>query len=988
MKKLLAQIKLINSGKVVANNKSSILFRASSYQGVVTPLIGYISVYQDPDTKKYTIDGPVYLKNLDSIPASITGNWAAFDEFVNSNGDYPVYTVREVVTLENGKRAFLYKGYQFQDLTNFGDKLSIGQMTSGFTTLSWDVDLKETYFQLNGKAVKGTNATQITDDFPDIPIDAYVWDNGVYSNDCYEFTDLNSSSSIAALLPFDYDPNKAYLFKAKLKSNSFDSPGNGLCFITFDCFAMPAGGEGMPYIDMKQYDVRFTEDRRISVENQYVNLTSEKTLELNTWYWFFISFNENNSCCYLYVKEASETDQIENVTFESTDLVFVLDGVAEPAGDYEDINSGCTISEVLSRGYTVQLKNTALSTSLNPYQFCFPSGSGDPVKAKLTRSDLTPPNKYYISIGSTPATASITITNTVDPSKTTTATGQASLFLNDGESATVNVSLDGYTTVEKTITINGANHKEMITLEDNVVTFTITPTPSDATVKINNVVQNSVEVEKGSTVIWSVEKTGYVTQSGEEVVNEDMTKTITLLEETEPYTMKAYGWTPTCYTSTPTPTTADSYWSPMGSCEYFQRENGVSLEDAVIDLESDPPTIKVTSGRYTYTHKRDTSLDGRTYRLFYRFQKTGDKNDCFYIKKTSEAFPPDNSSNLYSFDNLTGLQKTSRTLADFTYSAPTFTDSEGNAYMSVRRDWFNVETVEEEIPPAPVERTEPTTPTDTFYAWINPDTPTGTALYTLTETPGSNDWIYIANAGDTHSLPASSSGVANQTLEQIGGTIDGTTLTVPSYMNSFERNSSYDGEFYLCKMWMNESNYQAYLTKNETPVSGDVVYHWNSTTGAVTNSGTVGTEWTYDSSNGKLTGSDGTLTPMTYQWMQTSVIENAPATSVVQPNFNNQNLYFWGDSGTPASTATSVYTFTETPTNLDYVVIDPSSTLSTDPLYTDAGGFMGTIGENMLNATSTSIDIPQIQASLTRDSSRDRLNNRFDTELSAWIVNN
>lgn len=748
MKKLLAQIKLINSGKVVAENESSILFRASNYQGVVTPLIGYISVYQDPDTQKYTINGPVYLNNLDSIPASLTGNWAAFDEFVNSNGDYPVYTVREVVTLENGKKAFLYNGYQFEDLTSFGDKLSIGQMTSGFTPLSWDVDLRETYFQLDGKTVKGTNATQITDDFPDIPIDAYVWDNGVYSNDCYEFTDLDSSSSVAALLPFDYDPNKAYLFKAKLKSNSFESPGNGLCFISFDCFAIPAGGEGMPYQAFNQYDVLFTEDRRISVENQYVNLTSEKTLELNTWYWFFISFNENNSCCYLYIKEASETDQIENVTFESTDLVFVLDGVAEPAGDYQDIHSSSTISEVLSRGYTVQLKNTAMSTALNPYKFCFPSGSGDPVKTQLTRSDLTPPNKYYISIGSTPNTASITITSTTDSTKTTTATGQASLFLNDGESATVTVSLDGYTTVEKTITIDSANYKEMITLEE-LVTFTITPTPSDATVKINNVVQNSVEVVKGSTVTWSVEKTGYVTQSGEEVVNEDTTKTITLVEE-----------------------------------------------------------------------------------------------------------PP---------------------------------------------------------------RTELTLPTDTFYAWFKP---INSLKYSLTETPGSNDWMYDSMAQDMPSINVGreSSGESGVTFGHRGAIVDGDTFSIGS-STPYTRDTKYDGEFYFCKAWMS-NNWESYVTKKEIPESGDVVYsHDAIDTGAITNAGTVGTEWTYNSSTETLTNSNTTLRKTTdYIWVKASALkENTTPMMYAWKNEAGLDPVYYTDTETPID-GTKIYK-QSSPTEANYIGI-------------------------------------------------------------------
>lgn len=64
-------------------------------------------------------------------------------------------------------------------------------------------------------------------------------------------------------------------------------------------------------------------------------------------------------------------------------------------------------------------------------------------------------------------------------------------------------------------------------LED--VTFTITPTPSDATVTIDGATQASVEVKRGSTVTWKVAKSGYTTQEGSEVVNYTQTKAITLV---------------------------------------------------------------------------------------------------------------------------------------------------------------------------------------------------------------------------------------------------------------------------------------------------------------------------------------------------------------------------------------------------------------------------------------------------------------------------
>lgn len=60
------------------------------------------------------------------------------------------------------------------------------------------------------------------------------------------------------------------------------------------------------------------------------------------------------------------------------------------------------------------------------------------------------------------------------------------------------------------------------------VTFTITPTPADATVTINGKAGASVKVPKGSTVSWSVAKAGFKTQSGNDVVCADINKAVTL----------------------------------------------------------------------------------------------------------------------------------------------------------------------------------------------------------------------------------------------------------------------------------------------------------------------------------------------------------------------------------------------------------------------------------------------------------------------------
>lgn len=59
-------------------------------------------------------------------------------------------------------------------------------------------------------------------------------------------------------------------------------------------------------------------------------------------------------------------------------------------------------------------------------------------------------------------------------------------------------------------------------------TLTINPTPNNATVKINGVVMNSIEVTAGTNVSWEVSADGYVTKSGNHTVTKTETITISL----------------------------------------------------------------------------------------------------------------------------------------------------------------------------------------------------------------------------------------------------------------------------------------------------------------------------------------------------------------------------------------------------------------------------------------------------------------------------
>jgi len=60
------------------------------------------------------------------------------------------------------------------------------------------------------------------------------------------------------------------------------------------------------------------------------------------------------------------------------------------------------------------------------------------------------------------------------------------------------------------------------------VTLTISPTPSDATVKINGTTQSSISVYAGDTVNFEVSKSGYRTQKGNIIVQRSATANIEL----------------------------------------------------------------------------------------------------------------------------------------------------------------------------------------------------------------------------------------------------------------------------------------------------------------------------------------------------------------------------------------------------------------------------------------------------------------------------
>lgn len=114
-------------------------------------------------------------------------------------------------------------------------------------------------------------------------------------------------------------------------------------------------------------------------------------------------------------------------------------------------------------------------------------------------------------------------------------TNTRQLTVTKGTVVQIEATASGYKPYTSSITVNSDRHIDIV-LEEIVViykTLTINPTPTDATVIINNVSTKGSTTKnypQGTTINWSVLKDGYVTKSDNFVLNEDKTINVVLEE--------------------------------------------------------------------------------------------------------------------------------------------------------------------------------------------------------------------------------------------------------------------------------------------------------------------------------------------------------------------------------------------------------------------------------------------------------------------------
>ena len=126
---------------------------------------------------------------------------------------------------------------------------------------------------------------------------------------------------------------------------------------------------------------------------------------------------------------------------------------------------------------------------------------------------------YSFTINATPEDAKVTI-NGVE--KTTVS-------VNKGEQVSWKVEATGYVTKEGTYTVEDDTTID-VSLEVAKHTFTINATPTDAVVTIDGEERNSITVDYGTTISYSVVRDEYYTKQGNITVCEDMTLDVSLEE--------------------------------------------------------------------------------------------------------------------------------------------------------------------------------------------------------------------------------------------------------------------------------------------------------------------------------------------------------------------------------------------------------------------------------------------------------------------------
>ena len=212
---------------------------------------------------------------------------------------------------------------------------------------------------------------------------------------------------------------------------------------------------------------------------------------------------------------------------------------------------------------------------------------------------IVPVETVTLTIKATPADAIVKIDNAI----------ATSAKVEKNKPVSYEVSKEGYKTVSETVTLTEDKTIEVI-LEAEIepvekVTLTIEPIPADAIVKLNDIEQTAIEVDKGTAVKIEVSKEVYKTQLNEAYkVNKTETLTVTLEAEAPVKPEKPEG----VIEPTSTANASCTYVNDSGMLYTGSNNAPTNMQvatDGFIELALGPSIVKVPtypeskSGKYT-----------------------------------------------------------------------------------------------------------------------------------------------------------------------------------------------------------------------------------------------------------------------------------------------------------------------------------------------------------------------------------------------------
>ena len=165
--------------------------------------------------------------------------------------------------------------------------------------------------------------------------------------------------------------------------------------------------------------------------------------------------------------------------------------------------------------------NTPYTYSVGAVGYEGKSGSGTISQNEIIDVELEPSVTTY----------TFTINNSQGATITINGTERSTITENSGTEIVWKVELEGYKTQQGTFILTEDKTLDITLLEEVDGTITIVATPSYATIKIDDTVQNSITDTIGSTHTYEVSANGYVTDSGTITITQtEETKTVVLQE--------------------------------------------------------------------------------------------------------------------------------------------------------------------------------------------------------------------------------------------------------------------------------------------------------------------------------------------------------------------------------------------------------------------------------------------------------------------------